>query len=332
MTHVERCTAVEAMGFTPRQAGFLVTVMVHAGVCVPRQYTRFAGIVFGQKTRDFFASLTRRRIATAYPCWRGVGRLYHVHHKGLYRAIGEPDNRHRRTVTVARAVERLMALDVVLGDRMYTWLGTEREKAAYFTERCGVAPADLPTLAFVLRGQRTVRHFPEKLPIGIASDGPALFVYLGIDPSGRALRAFLASHAALLRRLRQWTVRLVLPTTVATTEKLHRAIVSDFVSAPLRPGVVDEFRWFCQRRAALEQGSWNVAGDADARRYGVARRAFGAPRFFATYRRWRQIGDASIEELLSPRLNEAWTRGDGRLEVQLLSYQYQHLAAVTETA
>lgn len=39
-------------------------------------------------TRDFFAGLTRRRFATAYPCWPGGGHFYHLHHKGLYRAVG----------------------------------------------------------------------------------------------------------------------------------------------------------------------------------------------------------------------------------------------------
>ena len=40
MTSVERVHAVEEKGFTERQAGFLVTVMLHSGVCVRRQYLR----------------------------------------------------------------------------------------------------------------------------------------------------------------------------------------------------------------------------------------------------------------------------------------------------
>ena len=69
----ERVQAVVAFGFTPRQAAFLTTVMVHAGVCLPRQYTTFCRIVFGHTTRDFFARLVRDRFATAYPCWRRRG-------------------------------------------------------------------------------------------------------------------------------------------------------------------------------------------------------------------------------------------------------------------
>ena len=65
MTYEERCAAVASFGFTQRQASFLTTVMLHAGVCLPRQYTTFAGIVFEQKTRDFFERLIRERFATA---------------------------------------------------------------------------------------------------------------------------------------------------------------------------------------------------------------------------------------------------------------------------
>ena len=53
MTFADRAASVATYGFTPRQAAFLTTVMLHAGVCVSRQYTAFAHVVFGQNTRDF---------------------------------------------------------------------------------------------------------------------------------------------------------------------------------------------------------------------------------------------------------------------------------------
>ncbi len=43
MTWEERRHAVK-LGFTERQAGVLVTVMLHAGVCIGRQYCAFARI------------------------------------------------------------------------------------------------------------------------------------------------------------------------------------------------------------------------------------------------------------------------------------------------
>ena len=64
MTHAERVSAVAALGFTERQAAFLVLVMLHSGVCMGRQYCTFAGIVRGQKMADFFQKLTTKRYAT----------------------------------------------------------------------------------------------------------------------------------------------------------------------------------------------------------------------------------------------------------------------------
>jgi hypothetical protein len=57
VTTAERVRAVAQEGFTDRQAGFLVTVMLHSGVCIGRQYCVYARIVRGQKVYDFFASL-----------------------------------------------------------------------------------------------------------------------------------------------------------------------------------------------------------------------------------------------------------------------------------
>jgi len=331
MTFADRAASVATYGFTPRQAAFLTTVMLHAGVCVSRQYTAFAHVVFGQNTRDFLKHLTEGRFATAHACWRGAGRIYHVHHKGLYRAIGEPDNRHRRPATLGRALERLMVLDVVLAAPELTWLGAEREKVAYFIDRRQLSAEDLPALVFSQGGARTVRHFPDKLPIGLGSGDDVIFVYVVTDPAGREFRAFLNSHRRLLQRLHRWTIRLAVPIASLESQKLHTSIAAEFGSAPLRPAVAEEFRWFCQARRALDDGT-PLELAFDAARFAAARRAFGAPRFYAAYRAWRTTGDAVVHELLSPRLHDAWTRGDGRVEIHVLPHQYQRLAPAVATA
>ncbi len=114
MTRETRVMMIAELGFTDRQARFLELVMRHAGVCLLRQYGAFAGIVHGQKTRAFFAKLLRRGYATSYECRHNRGRLYHVHHAGLYNAIGEPNSRYRRPVSASRTTCRLMLLDALL--------------------------------------------------------------------------------------------------------------------------------------------------------------------------------------------------------------------------
>ena len=103
MTPGERATALQAYGFTARQASFVTMVLLHGGVCVPRQYCAFAGITRGQVMHDFFATLTARRFATVYPCARKGSHVYHLHHKALYQAVGEPDSRYRRRASIARS-------------------------------------------------------------------------------------------------------------------------------------------------------------------------------------------------------------------------------------
>jgi hypothetical protein len=105
---------VAKKGFTERQARFLVLVARHAGVCVMRQYSAFAGIVFGQKTRKFFAKLESLGWVSTYDCAHNRARIYHLRHRDLYAAIGEPESRLRRPPAVPRALERLMVLDTIL--------------------------------------------------------------------------------------------------------------------------------------------------------------------------------------------------------------------------
>lgn len=116
MTFDERVQAVAEKGFTERQARFLMAVMLHAGVCVPRQYARFCGIVHGDKTRKFFAKLVRLRYASMYDCRHNRARIYHVNQRALYAAIGAADSTLRRPLTLNHAIQRLMVLDAIVED------------------------------------------------------------------------------------------------------------------------------------------------------------------------------------------------------------------------
>ncbi|MDQ3348939.1 MAG: hypothetical protein M3545_13340, partial [Acidobacteriota bacterium] len=111
MTFDDRVAAIKPFGFTDRQSRFLVTVMLHSGVCMVRQYCAFSNIVRGQKTQDFLGSLVVRKYATVSLDAHRKVRLFHVQHRGLYEAIGEPHNRHRKPTPLGAAIERLMLLD-----------------------------------------------------------------------------------------------------------------------------------------------------------------------------------------------------------------------------
>jgi hypothetical protein len=201
----ERVKHLLPFGLAERQARFLASVMLHSGVFVRRQYAAFAGITHGQKVHDFIEKLIARKFVTPIELGStGRARIFHVHHKPLYTAIGEPDNRNRRRVTIVRAVERLMILDGVLADRSVTWLGSEREKCRYFKQRLGnhLRDDEYPRLVFGKRPNVTVRYFPDKLPIGHDGDHRRhLFMYLARSASSMDFRVFILRSSRAAQRV-----------------------------------------------------------------------------------------------------------------------------------
>jgi hypothetical protein len=325
MTWEERVTGVQAKGFTDRQAGFLVTVMLHSGVCLLRQYSTYARIAHGRKVIDFFEGLVARGYATARPCGHHRARLYHLHSKPLYRAIGEPNNRHRRPTAIPRAIERLMLLDAVLADRERTWLATERDKLAYFTLTRRVPRQDLPSLTFRAEDAETVRYFPDKLPIGLDADGRMhIFLYVLTQDVPIDFRAFLERHAELFRALPEWTVRLLVPLHKSGLIRLYQAAFHEHLASPLRPSVLEDLRWCFHSRRAPPEGP--------DERFDQAVRAFGAPRFQSLYRAWRERGEPVLDATLSTTLADAIRRQTGRLECTVLPHRYAHLLPLVGTA
>lgn len=325
MTWEDRVAAVEAQRFTERQAGFLVTVMLHAGVCMARNYERYAGIQHGQTSLDFMATLVKRRLATMHEIGPYTGRLFHIHAKALYRAIGEPDNRHRRPVALPRAVERLMLLDAVLADRNRLWLATEWDKVTHFTLRQQVPRTDLPALTFRAGDAETVRYFPDKLPIGVDRDGwSTVFVYLVTRPVPVDFRAYLERHAELWRALPRWTLRLLVPQHFRAKASAFERAFREQIGTPLRPAVIDELRWWCAERARGQREA--------TERFDLAERGFRAPRFQAVYRAWQQRGDRVLEALISPISADALACGRAQLETVVLTRGYLHLLPLVGTA
>jgi len=323
-TFNDRVEAIKAFGFTERQARFVVTVMLHSGVCLGRQYCAFAGIDYGAPVANLFTTLQARGFATPQVCGHNRARLFHIHFKPLYAAIGEPDNRFRRPMSLARAVERLMLLDAVVADRGVSWLATERDKLHYFAS-IGVSRHHLPSLTFRSSDEETIRYFPEKLPIGVGRDGLTLvFLYLVTGPTPMDFRLFLERHAEVLRSVPAWTIRLLLPRHMAGAAKLHRTAFAEQLATPLPADVVDEMRWYFQ---ACRDGGV----DLDERYY-RAQSAFAAPRFRALYKRWLMDGERVLDAVMSPVLVDVVARRVGVLDCQVLPHPYLHLLPLVGTA
>jgi hypothetical protein len=329
MNFNERVQAVAKKGFTERQARFLTTVMLHTGVCVPRQYTRFCGIVYGEKTRRFFAKLVRLQYASMYDCRHNRARIYHLNQRALYAAIGDADSRLRKPVTLNHAIQRLMVLDAIVEDPDLGWLGTADEKASHLLALTRIAETDLPHVAVGDGDRRRVRYFPDRLPIGVHLAGRGVVVYVATAPRLDEFRIFLERHAALLRALPAWTLRIVVPPQFPGIAQRAKQVVWNQLLTSLRNETLDELRWYFDRLRA-HPTPWR--GDDLDQRFRRARDAFSAPRFKALYKAWRQDGEAALTDTGSRALADAVEAAAGRVEVLELGHRYGHLSPLIAVA
>jgi len=323
---VERARALTPFGLTERQARFLVTVMLHSGVFVGRQYAAFAGITHGQKVHDFVEKLCAQRLATATAFGpTGRIRLFHVHHKPLYAALGDPDNRNRKPIGLGRAVERLMILDGVLSDPSLVWLGAERDKRRHFSHHLGnrLEPHQYPRLVFGKEPNTTTRFFPDKLPIGVEPTGRRhVFLYLVTSQTPMDFRQFLLRHAALLSAVGWWTIRLLVPRERARDMDAFEAAAYEYLGRPLHPNEADELRELFRRRQAM-----GMAADPAHQASTTFPKAFREPRFVALYRRWLEAGDSVLWLARSPVFRDALERREARIECVPLSHAYAYLSS-----
>ena len=145
------------LGYTPRQAQFLVLVALHGGYFLRRQYVAFTGTPHGQATVRFLAHAVRREHVRVLPYGR-QGRVFHLSARPLYAAIGEEDNRNRRPAEWDAVIRKLMTLDFVLAHPTARFSATEEEKVALLRERLGsvrrVATPELRAQASPLAARR----------------------------------------------------------------------------------------------------------------------------------------------------------------------------------
>jgi hypothetical protein len=326
-----RVDALASFGFTLRQREFLVTVMVHSGCFLERQYCAFTGTVRGQNSREFMARLAARGfVRVIEPGSVRRGRLYHVHHKPLYEAIGQADNRNRRLHIVGRMVERVMILDAILGDRRCWWLSPADDKWKFFCLRRDnhLGPEDYPHIAFGTGRQRTIRCFPDKLPIGVEkNDGDRLvFVYLVNRRLPVDFRQFLIRHLALLRFVRTWTMRLLVPRRFRKAVALYKAALREELWTPMNPSVSKMLETYFPERQARGQH----LSDPDDRSIRDEFRKQGMMKIQALYRAWRRQGDGVLWQTYSTTLRDDHSHGCSAIEVELLNRQYLQLTGTMD--
>lgn len=324
MTPDDRVRALMRFRFTERQARFLVTVLLHSGVCLPRQYCAFASIVHGEKTRRFFARLIRRGFACDYPCRHNRGRIYHVHHRPLHAAIGEPESRLRRPMSAVRVVENLTVLDAVIATPARSWLSTADDGnlalAALMrtTADMGSSTASERVVSFN-RGAR------DSLRMAIDPSGRPVFLYVATELPTHNFHRVLQRLLNVVDAVPAWTLRIVMPKPFASLSAVFQSAVKQNLEA-LRPVILRRLTWYFAQRRAHELEHARIEAEEE---YDQAHEGFSAPRFQALYQRWLQYGDAALPGA-SFVAADAIASGAGRIEYTVLPFSYRHLSPVIE--
>jgi hypothetical protein len=136
-------------------------------------------------------------------------------------------------------------------------------------------------------------------------------------------RVFLERLAPLLRALRAWTLRIVVPPDLPKIGQRAKQVVWNQLLTPLRAEVMDELRWYFAQ--ARTHPAPSRCDEIDERFY-KARDAFSAARFKALYRVWKQDGDVTLAEVGSRAIHDPVTAGSGQVETLELGHRYGHLS------
>lgn len=316
MTTQDRIQAIQDHGFTVPQAQFLILVMRHSGLCIKRQFASYVGVPpGGAQCNGFFDKLVRRRYAVVVECIHNRARLYHVHYKPLYHAIGIPDCRYRRAVPARQAAERMMRLDAALIEPDLDWLTTRTEKLALLVERQANRSPDLPTEKPAFPNADLL---PGTFPIGVDSTGRVLLLYVATVPWTDDFRVFLVGHMALLAVTPRWTVRVVLPPSLQRAKTDYNHALHEELEKPLGPDVLNELRWYFFHR---HRDDFATMGDSLRDRFMRDARTFAGPRFARLYRQWRADYNADLNQVPTS-VAEAGAGGRAGLECLVLPYSY----------
>ena len=167
----ERIDGLRALGYTEREAGFLVPAALHSGYFLRRQYYAFAQVDTGKSAFLLEKKLLDNKHAsvTTYPFGT---QLHHLRSHPFYKAIGEGENRHRRPRSPLAVKVKLMGLDFVLARPQHTFLATESERTSFFINSYGLDEGVLPGKTYRVKhgGPTERRYFIEKYPLFVASD------------------------------------------------------------------------------------------------------------------------------------------------------------------
>lgn len=297
--------ALEAFGYTTRQAQFLALVAVHGGYFLRRQFVSFTGRTHGLATVRFLDRAVSRGDVRALP-YRRQGSVFHVCARPLYAALGQEHNRNRREAEWDAVVRKIMTLDFVLAHPTACFFATETDKSALLQE-LSVRQALWPSRKYVPTrpgSNLTTRYFVDKMPWFRGTDDARLWIVsVDAEVTLRGFETFLEQYRGLLGALPSGVIYVSPAPWSGPVQRVFNKVV-ERGDAEVADSAA--FRDYCELRARIDAKDWAAISVANLQRYRALQGAFQTATFDALYQGWRQVPNAlvaSVEIATARRLD-----------------------------
>ena len=245
--------ALEPLGWTGREAEWIALVCLHSGVFTRPQFCHYFDTQRMTASRFVKALVERREgVESDHVMFHGGGRTCRISSKGIYRALGVENIRHRRKAGTPVVMRRLLSLDFVLEHPGMNWLPTEGEKVEFF-EEIGLPSRLIPRRIYYGAVGAQKRYFALKLPV--AGDARTVtFAY--VDP-GRdttvEMNTWGSAHGQLWDALRAKGRRVEVVAIGAELDTVLRADRVLQLWAAAEPGKVIEGLTVKQEISAIRE-------------------------------------------------------------------------------
>lgn len=298
-TPTDHVTAIERLGYTPREAAFLARVVTAGGYFTRAQFAQALGIRRGGTDADFGRRLVNRGHATVQ-LFCDTTQVFHLTAAGLWADQPGASPRQRRPRPALAIKARLMALDLVLA-LPHVDFALDHLARLRVCDEAGVPRTEVPRRDYRPRGaaEPATRHLPDTPLIGLTTQptaAPALV--LGYVDDGAQTQAgfqtFLRRHTSMLAAARRWTVVYACesPRQAAAAEQTFRRVLEDDPARDAARGYAEALD-YCELRQLYDRQLWSQLDTARIQRYlGLKQRlgALGDPAF-AT---WQSGGEAAL--------------------------------------
>ena len=245
--------ALASFGWTGREAEWIALVCLHSGVFTRAQFCHYFEAHRSAARRIVRTLLERREaVESDHVTLNGGGRTCRISGKGIYRALGVENIRHRRKANRSVVMRRLLSLDFVLEHPGMNWLPTEGEKVE-FIEGLGVRSNLIPRRIYYGAVRAQKRYFALKLPV---AGGARTVTFAYVDPGREStgeLNSWGAAHGPLWDAIRAKERRVEVIAIGAELDAVLRADRVLQLWAAAEPGKVIEGLTVKQEMRAIKE-------------------------------------------------------------------------------